>query len=163
MVWGNYILDPLCQRRRPNSGRLAKFSRRCWRQSDVGHTAGQPSSISLYFLALFYYLFIRAYILFVFGTSCRERAEIWTNSYIPQRIFASSCNDTLRESSQPVTNCRMSLFLVLCSRNWLPLMNRKGEKPQASSKPLVKKPSEKNIRVSHSLAAAHLRAFIYNI
>lgn len=43
------------------------------------------------------------------------------------------------------------------------MMNRKGEKAP-SNKQLVKKPSEKNMKVSHSLAvAAHLRAFIYNI
>lgn len=59
-------------------------------------------------------------------------------------------------------NCHLTVeFLSFCRRNWLPLINRKQQQPNNSKAPLVKKPSEKNIRVSvESVLRACERLFI---
>ncbi|XP_017104004.2 rho guanine nucleotide exchange factor 25 isoform X4 [Drosophila bipectinata] len=63
-----------------------------------------------------------------------------------QSGFKCVCCESIAEQDQKKQNRRSFLFPLPFSRNWLPLMNRKGESSKPSNKPLVKKPSEKNIR-----------------
>ncbi|XP_032575872.1 triple functional domain protein isoform X3 [Drosophila sechellia] len=61
--------------------------------------------------------------------------------------FACVCCEEVTEIRTENPKRRNSFLKELKKRrNWLPLMNRKGTDKPPSSKPLVKKPSEKNLR-----------------
>ncbi|XP_016956584.1 rho guanine nucleotide exchange factor 25 isoform X3 [Drosophila biarmipes] len=61
--------------------------------------------------------------------------------------FTCVCCDHSAQAKQKASERRYSFLKEIRNRrNWLPLINRKGADKPPNSKPLVKKPSEKNLR-----------------